>query len=102
MAINNKLPLAGGGSQELENSGGVFFGQEHTPTRILKAQGLARRRVGRAPRMVPSTRYAPWALRAAQAARERTKALKVWEQQQSHPQTYEAWQQDLMVCPQRE
>ena len=39
---------------------------------------------------------------AAAAAREGRKALKVWKQRQSHPQTYEDWQQDLAAWPQQE
>jgi hypothetical protein len=44
---------------------------------------------------------APLGARVAQAAREGQKALEAWEQRQSQPQSYEAWQQDLAAWPQQ-
>jgi len=40
---------------------------------------------------------APLGARAAQAVREGRQVLKAWEQRQSQPQTYEAWQQNLVT-----
>jgi hypothetical protein len=45
---------------------------------------------------------APLGARAAQAAREGRKRLKAWQQRQSQPQTYEAWQSELAAGAQQE
>jgi len=44
----------------------------------------------------------PLGRQAARAAREGKKAEQVWEQRQSHPQTFEEWHQELTAWPMQE
>jgi hypothetical protein len=45
---------------------------------------------------------APLGARAAQAAREGRQALQAWEQRQCQPETYAAWQSELVAGAQQE